>query len=1275
MIKKIMLYIVLMLYPILCLSQEVTRTREEVIYSMDEYLAFFYWYYDINNTNKWQNNNYDTDGYYNHSTFLDLENYMWNGAPYGYGVKDDLETLSTKIQANYPFEDELYTTEEIQFFLYPDLLNADSTNEFTISTTRYIYGDNLIFDVVVSDWELWELKLYNTGFGYDKFQKTVYEVSDEIWSSDLQLGNQILFTGPIEYTGKFYVKMETSSFYGIEGDIIINKPVDALETTYACGSHENHYKVCAQNGSPLPTEWAFGIDCSGFVSWGYGLPIASYSTNWFSENFYHIDYTQVQKADYLVWPGHHIVMVKKKDGEYIDIYHSAGELDMVSKPDGTNLEKDKHIYWDYVNQGYDTRTPWYPTGIEDYIAITDGPTELEQGQTIMYEASFYDQYPLGDKIVGNWQWMLVGCYEEGGEAIIDTCSTSGEYSTTAFFQVIDMDTMNYNWIRNEHNSIVGKVRLSATDNSGKSHGTVLDIEIIEDIETPVITKCYGGNQKVTLSFTAFGATNCNIYYDVDSGPPYNGNDADQGSSPILFQGDSGKITLTGLTNCTTYYFAIKASNYYEQTDYSQERYATPITTSGTLAQNETWPGVGNPDTIVVVGNVSVPSGITLTIESNSAVDVNGFAMNSTGGTISRQDSIFFIPDVRLFNTSYEEITGQYSDLQEALNDASSSEEVHVYSDVSINDNVSVPSNRRLEILPGNSVKFAYGKALNVYGEIYAVGQWNNRVVFTSIEPYTQWEGIKFYSNSYQHSYIYHCEISNANYGIYLDHHEPMNSYRYNYIHHCNYGIFSRYSAPEIKDSYIQDNYLFGVYVMYGNPAFPSWHIRIAENDIRTTNEYDGIFLWESDAKIWADNDIFDNERYGVNAYTYSDVILVSAEGGLNSVHYNHEGQLHFYDHCDGHVGHAGYYNTYGATNRILGNSYRVVAEASSDVDARRVWWGVHWWGWDPPAGLFYSSAGSTIDYNFPLEYDPQPSMLASPDPSEDTKQSLVQVSSATSTSVDSLRPIHRAIRYVFEAKYDSATTLCDSIIIADPDHQDAIHAQSLLWRISRRTKSSDFASTLSTNEQKYNNLEIGAAAQRIKGLLLAGEQDYQSAAAQLERVLTEAKYKGTATHKHVLFDLIDLYHFDLKQDDMAKKYLDELTSLFPKDESVKLANLMMDVKTQESVNPGLNKPNQEVVEPEIPQEYFLHQSYPNPFNSSTTIRFQLQENNQVTLEIYNMMGQKIKTLINGEYKSGGFHQAHWDGRDDAGSQVSSGIYVYYFRAGKFFDSKKLILMK
>lgn len=121
----------------------------------------------------------------------------------------------------------------------------------------------------------WQLTLYQKGFGYNG---TVYEVRNEIWQSNFSQGDQILNTCPIEYTGKYYLKMETVSF-SMTAYITLTKPQTVPdENTYACGSHSNDYQICSQQGFPLPSQWAFGIDCSGFVSWGYGLPIASYGT-------------------------------------------------------------------------------------------------------------------------------------------------------------------------------------------------------------------------------------------------------------------------------------------------------------------------------------------------------------------------------------------------------------------------------------------------------------------------------------------------------------------------------------------------------------------------------------------------------------------------------------------------------------------------------------------------------------------------------------------------------------------------------------------------------------------------------------------------------------------------------------------------------------------------------------------------------------------------------------------------------------------------------------
>ncbi|HEY4643831.1 MAG TPA: FlgD immunoglobulin-like domain containing protein, partial [Bacteroidota bacterium] len=99
----------------------------------------------------------------------------------------------------------------------------------------------------------------------------------------------------------------------------------------------------------------------------------------------------------------------------------------------------------------------------------------------------------------------------------------------------------------------------------------------------------------------------------------------------------------------------------------------------------------------------------------------------------------------------------------------------------------------------------------------------------------------------------------------------------------------------------------------------------------------------------------------------------------------------------------------------------------------------------------------------------------------------------------------------------------------------------------------------------------------------------------------------------------------------------------------------------------------------IPVEYSLEQNYPNPFNPSTEIRFSLPTGGSVKLDIYAITGQKIRTLIDGRYAAGSY-KATWDGTNDAGSHVASGIYMYRIEAkgepsGGFSLARKMVLVK
>ncbi len=94
-----------------------------------------------------------------------------------------------------------------------------------------------------------------------------------------------------------------------------------------------------------------------------------------------------------------------------------------------------------------------------------------------------------------------------------------------------------------------------------------------------------------------------------------------------------------------------------------------------------------------------------------------------------------------------------------------------------------------------------------------------------------------------------------------------------------------------------------------------------------------------------------------------------------------------------------------------------------------------------------------------------------------------------------------------------------------------------------------------------------------------------------------------------------------------------------------------------------------------PTEFALLQNFPNPFNPDTTIGYELAESADVTLQIYNVVGQVVRTLIAAEPQSVGRYQVRWDGMDDRGTPVSSGIYFYQISAGKFQDVRKLMLLK
>jgi flagellar hook assembly protein FlgD len=93
----------------------------------------------------------------------------------------------------------------------------------------------------------------------------------------------------------------------------------------------------------------------------------------------------------------------------------------------------------------------------------------------------------------------------------------------------------------------------------------------------------------------------------------------------------------------------------------------------------------------------------------------------------------------------------------------------------------------------------------------------------------------------------------------------------------------------------------------------------------------------------------------------------------------------------------------------------------------------------------------------------------------------------------------------------------------------------------------------------------------------------------------------------------------------------------------------------------------------LPSAFELAQNYPNPFNPETVIEYQLPRAAEVEITIFNLRGQKVAALVQGQQPAGS-HKIIWDGQDESGRRVASGVYLYQLQAGKLVAMKKMLIL-
>ncbi len=94
----------------------------------------------------------------------------------------------------------------------------------------------------------------------------------------------------------------------------------------------------------------------------------------------------------------------------------------------------------------------------------------------------------------------------------------------------------------------------------------------------------------------------------------------------------------------------------------------------------------------------------------------------------------------------------------------------------------------------------------------------------------------------------------------------------------------------------------------------------------------------------------------------------------------------------------------------------------------------------------------------------------------------------------------------------------------------------------------------------------------------------------------------------------------------------------------------------------------------LPRQFSLSQNYPNPFNPQTAIEYSLPRDCEVKITIYNILGQRVRTLVD-EHQQAGYKRIEWDGRSGGAKELASGIYFYRIEAEEFIQTRKMLLLK
>jgi parallel beta-helix repeat protein len=523
----------------------------------------------------------------------------------------------------------------------------------------------------------------------------------------------------------------------------------------------------------------------------------------------------------------------------------------------------------------------------------------------------------------------------------------------------------------------------------------------------------------------------------------------------------------------------------------------------------------------------------------------------------------------------------------------------------ITGNITVNNGVTLTISPGANISFPNGAKLIVNGTLNAQGASSTPITFDFISPNSSTNnGIQFNSGS-SGSTISYCRILNAYRGIYEN--GVSVNVSNSAMSNCTNGIYLYNASPNIQYNNIHNNSYAGIYLISSSPFLHKNYIQNNQYGVNCTSSSNPKF---GNASHKGNNNITGNS-YGVFCWNNSAPVL-----GKNSP-------------------------VYGGYNNLVNSSWNLYSLYSGTIYASN-----NWWGSTNPNNFKIATSGSVI-------YTPYLSSSVSI-PQPPLSKSGGSLLASNGNDIPLLSELDKAYQLIAANNLTEARKICLNLVTNYPDYSVSYNALNLLKELypaNEIAAAKDIYKSLFNKKGKKNLYAMA-------GLILA-DIDNENKLNLIDNVINN--YKNESVVELALFDKFVCYYFEKEDKQNALAVSKELDRLFPLSHGAVEAHRILGDKEYYNINVNREQPLQKTTV-ETPIKDALLGNYPNPFNPSTVINYQLPAASWVTLKVYDMLGREVATLVDG-MKETGYYSVTFDG-----SRLSSGIYFVRFTAQPADDS-------